>query len=57
MQGHYWHSKPERKAIDIRKKDYLSRLGYKVVYIWDNELEKAKEIIKTALQEQGLPIQ
>lgn len=57
VQGHYWHNKPERKATDIRKKDYLSRLGYKVVYIWDNELEKAKEIIKTALQEQGLPIQ
>lgn len=57
VQGRYWHSKSERKATDIRKKDYLSRLGYKVVYVWDNELEKAKEIIKTALQEQGLPIQ
>lgn len=57
VQGHYWHSKPERKAIDDRKKKYLNELGYKVIYVWDNKLEEAEEIIKTALQELGLPIQ
>ena len=57
VQGHYWHNRPERKATDSRKRKFLSDKGYRVVYIWDNELDTAKTTIIKALQEQGLPVQ
>lgn len=56
VQGSYWHSKEDRKLRDIRKKKYLKENGYKVLYIWDNELDKAEEDILKFLKELGLPV-
>ena len=56
VQGSYWHSKEDRKLRDIRKKGYLKENGYRVLYIWDNELDKAEEDILKFLKELGLPV-
>lgn len=57
VQGHYWHSKPKRVEADKRKLDTLTNLGYKVLYIWDNELDIAKGKILEFMKIQGFPIQ
>lgn len=57
VQGRYWHSKPDRVKADKRKKKYLESLGYIVVYVWEDEMNLAKGIIKEALQNRGLPVQ
>lgn len=66
VQGDYWHSNPKFYNInnlnkiqlynferDIDKKNVLTQLGYKVIYIWENDIEndlnKCKEYIKEAL--------
>ena len=56
VQGSYWHSREDRKLRDIRKKKYLKENGYKVLYIWDNEMDKAEESILEFLKELGLPV-
>lgn len=56
VQGSYWHSREDRKLRDIRKKKYLKENGYKVLYIWDNEMDKAEENILEFLKELGLPV-
>lgn len=57
VQGSYWHNKPKRKEADKRKLNKLNSLGYKVLYIWDNELDTAKEKILEFTKILGLPIQ
>ena len=57
VQGRYWHSQPHRVESDRRKKEFLESQGYRVIYVWDDELNLAKGIITKALQNQGLPIQ
>lgn len=57
VQGLYWHNQPKRIKTDKRKKAYLNSLGYKVIYLWDNELESAKDTIISELQKLGFPIQ
>lgn len=57
VQGHYWHNRPNRKEADKRKLDKLTTLGYKILYIWDNELDTAKEKILDFIKIQGFPIQ
>lgn len=53
--GEYWHSKPERKKADARKKEYLESLGYRIIYVWENAIDK--EHIITELKKLGFPIQ
>lgn len=54
-QGGYWHNKPCRKETDARKKEHLESLGYKIIYVWENAVDK--EYIVTELKKLGLPIQ
>lgn len=56
VQGSYWHSREDRKFRDIRKKKYLKENGYEVLYIWDNEMDKAEENILKFVKELGLPV-
>jgi very-short-patch-repair endonuclease len=56
VQGSYWHSREDRKSRDIRKKKYLEGKDYKVLYIWDNEMDKAEESILKFVKELGLPV-
>lgn len=56
VQGSYWHSREDRKSRDIRKNKYLKENGYEVLYIWDNEMDKAEENILKFVKELGLPV-
>lgn len=56
VQGRYWHSQSRRIESDHRKKQFLESKGYKVIYVWDDELHLAKGIITEALQNLGLPV-
>ena len=56
VQGRYWHSQSRRVESDRRKKQFLESKGYKVIYVWDDELNLAKGIIIEALRNQGLPV-
>lgn len=57
VQGEYWHNKPDRKATDERKRKYLEKRGYRILYLWENQLENAKEDIVRYLKNLGLPIE
>lgn len=54
-QGGYWHNKPSRKETDARKKEYLESHGYRIIYVWENAVDK--EYIVTELKKLGFPIQ
>jgi very-short-patch-repair endonuclease len=56
VQGHYWHSKKDRQATDKRKKAFLEKEGYKILYLWDNDLVNAKQDIIEFMKIRGLPI-
>lgn len=56
VQGTYWHSKEDRRASDARKRNYLERRGYKILYIWDNKLQNAKNDILRFIKELGFPV-
>lgn len=56
VQGRYWHSKFSRILRDIRKRKFLESKGYTVLYVWDDKLDEAENIIKVALKGRGLPI-
>lgn len=56
VQGEYWHSKLDRIQADKRKRVFLRKRGYHVIYIWESELENAIAIIEKQLQIRGLPI-
>lgn len=57
VQGDYWHKLPRRIKSDKRKKEYLESKGYKILYLWESELDKAREDIFEFVKIQGLPIQ
>ncbi|NLD48299.1 MAG: DUF559 domain-containing protein [Clostridiaceae bacterium] len=52
--GVYWHSKPERKKLDISQDAYLKKCGYEVLRFTDKDIknnkEKVIENIKRAIQ-------
>ena len=52
VQGSYWH---KNRDADERKKAYLESLGYKVIYLWEKDIDE--NYIKHILKELGLPIQ
>jgi len=39
LNGNYWHSFPEAKEKDKRKKEIYKRCGYKVLEIWESEFK------------------
>ena len=57
VQSTYWHNKPNRVETDKRKKAYLEKMGYKVIYVWEDEISDAENYLRTTLQKLGLPIQ
>lgn len=56
VHGEYWHKQPRRVKSDKRKADYLSSNGYNVIYIWESDLPKARDIILSSLKNLGLPV-
>lgn len=38
--GNYWHSFPERIKRDKRLEDYAKENGYKLIWLWENDIEK-----------------
>ena len=55
--GAYWHSRPERIKSDERKANYLKSKGYKVLYIWENEMQDMEKNVLEFIKELGFPIQ
>jgi very-short-patch-repair endonuclease/endogenous inhibitor of DNA gyrase (YacG/DUF329 family) len=39
VNGDYWHSLPEGKERDIRKKEVYERCGYRLLEIWESEVK------------------
>jgi very-short-patch-repair endonuclease/transposase-like protein len=56
VQGDYWHSKNDRKESDKRKRKYLYKRNYKILYIWESEINEGKEKILQFVKESGFPI-
>jgi very-short-patch-repair endonuclease/Zn-dependent peptidase ImmA (M78 family) len=56
VQGIYWHNLPKVKKSDERKKKFLEKKGYEILYIWENELENAERMILDYLKEKGFPL-
>lgn len=49
--GTYWHKLPERQARDIALSEYVKSKGRKIVFIWEDEINKnAKEALKNAME-------
>lgn len=44
MQGDYWHSIEKNIKSDANKKLFCDNNGYKVLYIWENELKDIKSV-------------
>ena len=38
FQGKYWHSREDIKRKDEAKRSYLNNLGYKVVEVWEDDI-------------------
>lgn len=53
VQGVYWHSRPETKEKDERKRKFAESKGYTVLYVKEEDIddnrEKVKEFVKEAL--------
>ena len=44
VQGDYWHSDEQRVERDKRKKEDLESKGYRVLHIWESELENIDKV-------------
>ena len=43
--GYYWHTKPKRIKLDKSQDAYLTKCGYKVLRITDQDIKNNKEQI------------
>lgn len=49
--GSYWHKLPDRQARDIALEEYVKSKGRKIVFIWEDEINKnAKEALNNAMK-------
>jgi len=51
VNGDYWHSFPEAKEKDKRKKEIYERCGYKVLEIWESEFKSDPMVVVRKIME------
>lgn len=65
VQGDYWHCNPDiypmpinpyqkwAKKKDFLKKDYANKKGYKILYLWENDIKKNFLVLQEKIKEEA----
>lgn len=46
VQGNYWHRLPDRVNRDMKKAELAKDNGYRIIYIWDSQINRSKQLVK-----------